>query len=105
MNFKTLSTAVVASSQVKGLLDLRIAIIRILNAMANRPRILIDLVVVATLERLVAEEVDCLVVHSTRHVLVVLDVLKAVRLVPACWEDVEGDLAADRVTATQLVEG
>jgi hypothetical protein len=48
--------------------------------------------------------VDGLVVYSTRQVLVVLDVLQAIRLVPARWEDVEGDLAADRVAITPLVE-
>ena len=63
--------------------------------MANRSGILINLVVVAALERLVAEEMYSLVVHSTWHVLVVLDVLQAVCLVPACWKDVEGDLTAD----------
>ena len=65
--------------------------------MANRSGILIDLVVIAALERLVAEEVDVLIIHSTGHVLVILDVLQAVRLVPARWEDVEGDLATERI--------
>jgi hypothetical protein len=48
--------------------------------------------------------VDRLVVHSTRHVFVVLDVLKAVRLVPACWEDVKGDLTADGVAIAPSVK-
>ena len=63
--------------------------------MSNSPRVLVDLVVVTTFEGLVAEEVDRLVVYSIGQVLVVLDVLQAIRLVPAGWEDVEGYLAAD----------
>ena len=43
--------------------------------MASRSGIFIDLVVIAALERLVTEEVDGLVVHSTWQFLVVLDVL------------------------------
>jgi hypothetical protein len=66
----------------------------------DRPGIRIDLPVVATLEGLVAKEVDVLVVDPREvffWVCLGFDVLQAVCLVPAVGEDVEGDLAADRV--------
>lgn len=58
--------------------------------MANGSVISIDFVIVATLVGLVTEEVDGLET-------LICDVLKAVSLVPASWEHVEGDLAANRV--------
>ena len=70
--------------------------------MADSPRILVDLVVVATLECFVTKEVDGCVVHSAGQILVVLDVLQAVRLVPACREDIEGDLTANRVAMNRV---
>lgn len=84
-------------SQVKRFLDLCIAFVRILHTVTYGPRVLIDLVVIAALHCLVTEEVDGLVVHPSRHILVILNVLQAVCLVPACREDVEGDLTADGV--------
>lgn len=63
--------------------------------MTNSPRILVNLVVVAALERLVAEEVDGGVLDAVGLLGLVLEVLQAVGLVPAGGEDVEGDLAAD----------
>ena len=54
--------------------------------------------VVAAFERLVAEEVDRLVLDAARNILFVLDVLQAISLVPAIWEDVKGDLAADGIS-------
>jgi hypothetical protein len=89
-------------SQPEQLSDLRHRVLWILDTMADRSRILEDLVVVAALESLVAEEVDCGVFHSSRQVLLVLDVLETIPLVPTHWEDVEGDLAADRVSARPL---
>jgi hypothetical protein len=65
---------------------------------ALRARVLKDLVVVAALESLVTKEVDGSVLFTAREVLLVLEVLQTVALVPASWEDVEGDLAADRVS-------
>jgi hypothetical protein len=59
------------------------------------PAVAEDLVVVAALESLVAEEVDRLVLDATGALGLVLDVLQAVCLVPAGGEDVEGDLPAD----------
>lgn len=66
--------------------------------MADCPRILVNLIVVPTLKTLIAEEVDVLVVDARemfRWVCFGLDVLQAVRLIPAVREDVEGDLATD----------
>lgn len=66
-----------------------------LDRVADRPGVLVDLVVVPALEGLVAKEVDRRVSDPSRLLGLVLEVLKAVGLVPACREDVEGDLAAD----------
>jgi len=56
--------------------------------------------VVTTREALVAEEVNGGIVDASWQVLLVLDVVEAVRLVPALGEDVEGDLASDRVSVS-----
>lgn len=66
--------------------------------MPHRPRIRINLPVIAALEGLVAEEMDCLVPDAGAALGGVglgFDVAEAVRLVPAGGEDVEGDLPAD----------
>ncbi len=63
--------------------------------MSYRPRVLVDLAIIATLHCLVAKEMDGLVVDTTGQVLLVLDVLQTVPLIPALREDVEGDLATD----------
>lgn len=65
--------------------------------MSNGPRIGVDLVVVSSYIRLVAEEVDGGVLDAAGLLGFVLEVREAVRLVPALGEDVEGDLAADGV--------
>lgn len=65
------------------------------NRVSDRPGVLVDLVVVAALERLVAKEVDRRVGYPSRLLGLVLEVLQAVGLVPAGGKDVEGDLAAD----------
>ena len=64
--------------------------------MANGARVLEDLVVVAALVRLVAEEVDGAVLDAT-DLLLCFHVLQAVGLVPSSREDIEGDLAANGV--------
>jgi hypothetical protein len=69
---------------------------------AHSARVLENLVVVAALVRLVAKEVDSAVLDS-RDLLLGLDVLQAVSLVPAGGEDVEGDLAADRVAIARVL--
>lgn len=55
----------------------------------------VNLVVVSALGRLVAKEVDLLVLDAALLLRLLLEVLEAVRLVPAGGEDVERDLAAD----------
>lgn len=63
--------------------------------MPDCPGIFVDLVVVSSFERLVAEEVDRLVIHASRKILVILNVLQAVSLIPPGREDVERDLTTD----------
>lgn len=62
--------------------------------MADRARVGVDLVVVATNEALVTEEVNGLVL-GPGDVLLGRDVLQAVGLVPASGEDVERNLATN----------
>lgn len=81
--------------QIKQLLNLGHGIVRPRHRVANRPAVLVDLVVVAARKRLVAKEVDRRVVRAVGPLALVLDVLQAVRLVPAVGEDVKGDLPAD----------
>lgn len=82
--------------KVEQLLQLGDGLIRAGNTVANGARVLEDLVVVAALVGLVAEEVDGAVLDAA-DLLLGFDVLQAVGLVPASGEDVEGDLAADGV--------
>ena len=81
--------------QIEQLLDLGHGVLGPRDRVARDAAVGVDLVVVAALEGLVAEEVDRRVVHAAGPLGLVLDVLQAVRLVPAGGEDVEGDLAAD----------
>jgi hypothetical protein len=90
-------------SEIKQLLHLRIRICWVLNGMPNRPRVLINLVVITPLHRLVAEEMDSVVFYTIRQVGVVFDMTEAVGFVPAGGENVEGDLATDRVSVFSLV--
>lgn len=85
------------ASQIKQLLQLRDRILRAGNGVPNGAAVGEDLVVVAALKRLVAKEVDCRVLDglAAGPLGLVREVLQAVGLVPAGWEDVEGDLAAD----------
>jgi len=68
--------------------------------MADGTRVLVDLVVVTAFVGLVTEEVDRGVGDAARFFGVGLKVLQAVGFVPAGGEDVEGDLAADRVAVS-----
>lgn len=88
--------------QIKHLLQLRHRLLRAGNAVANRARVLVNLIVVAALVRLVAKEVDGAVLDAA-DLLLGFHVLQAVRLVPARGEDVEGDLAADGVSVDVLL--
>lgn len=80
------------------------AVIGVGNTVADRARVLVDLVVVAALVGLVAEEVDGGVLDAIWLLGIGLEVLEAVGLVPAGWEDVEGDLTADGVAVLLLLE-
>ena len=57
--------------------------------------------VIAALETLVSEEVDCGILDA-RNFLLRLDVLKAVSLVPPRREDIERNLPANSVTREEL---
>jgi hypothetical protein len=81
---------------IKKLLELSHSLLRTGDAVAHGARVLENLVIVAALVRLVAEEVDGAVLDAA-DLLLGFHVLQAVRLVPAGGEDVEGDLAADGV--------
>jgi hypothetical protein len=93
---KITSVQVPTLSKVEQLLQLSNGLLRAGHAVANGARVLEDLVVVAALVGLVAEEVDGAVLDAA-DLLLGFDVLQAVGLVPASGEDVEGDLAADGV--------
>lgn len=66
-------------------------LIWVFHSVTCSPWILVDFVVVATLEGFVAEEVNLVVFDSTELSLG-FNVAEAVCLVPACWEDVERNL-------------
>lgn len=83
--------------KLEELLDELHGVVGAFDRMADRARVLVDLVIVSTGEALVAEEVDFRILGA-RNVLLGFDVLQAECLVPACWEYVEGDLAADGET-------
>ncbi len=73
--------------------------------MPHRPPILKNLPIIAPLIRLIPEKVHRRKVHlAPRALLLGLDVLQAIRLVPAGREDVEGDLAADGIGETEVGE-
>ena len=80
-------------SQAELLLQNPHCILWVLHAMPNRPRIIVDLPIIAALKAFVPKEVDVFV-FDTRDLFLLLDVLQTVGLVPACWEDIEGDLTA-----------
>lgn len=75
-------------------------ILRSSNCVSNRPWIGVDFVIVAASERLVAKEVDGLVLNA-RDILFSLDVLQTVCLVPTGRKDVKGNLATNRVSVSR----
>lgn len=87
--------------QVEQLPQLSHRLLRASHTVTNSARVLENLVVVAALVSLVAEEVDLAVLDAS-DLLLGLDVLQAVGLVPAGREDVKGDLSADRVAVELL---
>ena len=88
--------------QVEQLLQLSHGLLGAGHAVTDGARVLEDLVVVAALVGLVAEEVDGAVLDAA-DLLLGFDVLQAVGLVPASGEDVEGDLAADGVAVWKVL--
>ena len=90
------------SLEVEQLLQLSDGLLGAGDAVADGAGVLEDLVVVAALVGLVAEEVDGAVLDAA-DLLLGFDVLQAVGLVPASGEDVEGDLAADGVAAWEIL--
>lgn len=65
--------------------------------MTYSPRIRVYLIVITSRETLVSKEVDGGEVDS-RYIFLGLDMLQAIGLVPPGWENVEGNLATDRVS-------
>lgn len=98
---RPLSNNIPTLSKVEQLLQLSHGLLRAGHAVADGARVLEDLVVVAALVGLVAEEVDGAVLDAA-DLLLGFDVLQAVGLVPASGEDVEGDLAADGVAVWKV---
>ena len=62
--------------------------------MPHGPWVLKDLIIITALVGLIPKEMNSRVVHPA-ELLFLLEVLQAVRLVPPCGKDIEGDLAAD----------
>lgn len=85
--------------QINQLVELCNRLARIHDGMPNCSRITENLKIISTLKGLVTKEVNCLVLDTMRHVLFILDVLEAICLVPAFWEDVERNVSSDRVSA------
>lgn len=73
--------------------------------MPDRPTILKNLPIIPTLVRLIAKKMHRLKLHlPTGPLLLGRDVLQTIRLVPPRREDVEGDLAPDRVGEAEVGE-
>lgn len=81
--------------QLKELLDDAHGISRAVDSVANGSGVGVDFIVVAARVGLVTEEVDVLVLDAAL-LGIFLKVAKAVGLVPAGREDIEGDLTANR---------
>lgn len=73
--------------------------------MTNRPLIAINLPIIPPLIRLIPKEVNRLVLHAIRTLLIRLDVPQTVRLVPARGENVKRDLASNGVGEAEVGEG
>lgn len=99
---QVLVTRLITYSQIEKLLQLSRCLVGVLHAVTDGALVLVDLVIIAALVRLITEEVDRRVVDATRQVLLILDVLQAVRLVPASWEDIKGDLTTNGVPVPSI---
>lgn len=92
--FLRISVIVIVRAETEQFDHLLRTITRVLDAVSSNSRVRVHLVVVAALERLVAEEMDRLVLDTIGSARLGLDVLQAICLVPSGGEDVERDLAA-----------
>jgi hypothetical protein len=82
--------------QIEEFLDLAHGVFGTLDRVTNGAGVAVDLPVVATLIGLIAKEVNGVVADAAGLLGLGLEVTKAVGLVPAGREDVEGNLTADR---------
>ena len=85
-------------SNLEELLENSHGIIGTLHGMPNSPLILINLVIIATFERLVTKKVNSLVLDTIGKLGIGLDITKTVGLVPASRENIKGNHATYRVT-------
>jgi hypothetical protein len=90
------SSPILSALDIEHLTQLSDGLIMCCDGVSDGSGVLVDFVIVAALEALVAEEVDGGVVNTSGLVFLCGEVLEAVCLVPALWEDVKGDLSADR---------
>ena len=86
------------------LLQLLHCVLRILDTVTNGPGINIDFIIVATLVRLVTEEVNLGELHTLTPLLLGLHMAQAVCLIPSVGEHVERDLSANGVGETVVRE-
>lgn len=81
--------------EIKELLEDADGVLRAGDGVSDGAGVGVDLVVVAALEGLIAEEVDGVVGDAIGLLGLVLEVPEAVSLVPTSGEDVEGDLTSN----------
>ncbi len=79
-----------STSQAEQLAALRHGILRTSSSVAQHAGVGEDLIVVATRKGLISKKVNFVIFP-------IMDIVKSVSFIPALREDVEGDLAADRV--------
>ena len=85
------------SLQLKKLLQDSHRVLGVRHGMSDGPFIAVDFIIISTLVRLVAEEMDGAVVDAANRLLG-SNVLQTVRLIPAGGEDIEGDLTTNRIS-------
>lgn len=85
--------------QVEQLPEKLHGVIWIFHGVSNGSGVGIDLPIIATFESLVAKEVDVFVVDPAQS-LFSFNVTEAVCLIPTGRENIEGDLATDRIAAS-----
>jgi len=88
-------------SQAEDFLQFPCRIIWTGDRMPNCSWIFVDLVVVSALVRLITKEVYRRVLYPIRLLRLVLQMLQAIRLIPASGEDIKRYLATNRVRQSQ----